>query len=265
MLKNLQVISILCLLVACGSDDSGNNGIDLDSLKGRAPTPTITETTAENGDAIGINSKITSTILNGSDIEFSLLAGRDAFVAVCLTDTADNLYLHISGGAVDKRGTNINSKKMIIFKAEAFQVYSLGITSSNYEGQFDLKVVEATRVTLGLKDNELLSRLAFNGTYYCGDGRKSMFSYESFLVINFVDGYWGVLGTTPTESFATVDDNNFTLNASGQQFGNEYSYVTSLALNPSNGAIVGTDKRKDSYLDNDACESTSSFEGQILL
>jgi len=276
MLKNIQIVLCTLALVACGSgsDDKKTLDINLDQLKGSDVNPSLTNETASDGGQVNLNTRVTSDISENSSTDFTFTAPSSKWIAVFLTSDAEDLDLSVVGvdDPVSEDSNGLDSNEVVIFKAEEGQTYDIGISSYVGKGTFELTIVEATRASLGLSDNEFLYRLEYDESGTCDNGTSDNWNYNTFPIINFVDGYLENIRSSEQFNFSKVNGNTVTLSGSGQSSGDDYSYEytysTTLTVSTSDGSLTGSETYEDSdtYNGNTVnCEYSSDLIGELLL
>jgi hypothetical protein len=280
-MRNGILVALLSLgLMACGGEsDSETHAIDAElsaGIKGIEAQPTLANAEISEGDRASLNTNYTGSVLEDSSVDFSFTLAETKQVAFILSSGAADLDLSINGNGDYLTSTYNDSNELIIFDAQAGEVYSVVVRAWGGGGEFELKFVEANRSSIGLKINEYLVNLESTDTRNCIEDGVEEDEYtdteSSYAVINWSAGYIGDhLGNERT-SFSSVDGNAFTINASyssSEGIHSGSSQVTfALSTNFTTGAITGSSIGSFEYSDGNesgSCTYTSVETGQVIL
>ncbi len=274
MLQKIQIVACALLLSACGSESEQNKGIDInfDALKGSSANPTITPTTAADGDSINLNTRVTGTITEGGIVGFTFSAPASQYVFVSLTSSAEDLDLSVYGGLVDEYSAGMDSNEIVVFPTQQDQSYTVDVESWVGAGDFEVTLAEATRATLGLSYDEYLYRLTYNETGSCDNGSDYSDVYDVSVIVNFVDGYFEFLDSPIRFPFTAVSGNSFTLSGNGEDredgYVYKYAYKTQLSVNPEDATLSGSETYSNEETGGGmttACNYASVLAGELLL
>lgn len=280
-MKNGILISVLAAcLVACGGD-SGNETPTINTefsagIKGIEAQPTLTNADIAEGDRANLNTNYTGNILEDSSVRFSFTLPEDKQILLVLSSAAIDLDLSVSGSGHRSASSDEGSNELLIFDAQAGVTYYVRVQAWEGSGEFQLKLVEANRSSVGLANNEYLVQLESVNTMKCiEDGVEQEEFTDTEMtegVINWSSGYIGDnLGNNRT-SFGTVDGNTFT--TSGNHSYSEDGYSGSsqgtltLSTDFTTGEITGSSIGSYEYSgdgETGNCTYTSIETGRIVL
>lgn len=280
-MKNGICISLLSLaLIACGGEsDSKTHTISTKfsaGIKGLEAEPTLVAGTISEGDIASLNTNYTGNVLEDSEVKFSFTLTENKQVALVLSSGASNLDLTVRGNNITLDSFYDDSNELIVFDALAGESYTITVEAWEDAGEFQLKLVEANRSSIGLKSNEYLVNLESIDTNKCVEDGVDKEAYtntdSTYVIINWAEGYVSdSLGNERT-SFSSVDGNTFTIDASysASESGNSSSSQLTLILATdfTTGVITGTGRGSFEFSEPgevSRCNYTSVESGLIIL
>jgi hypothetical protein len=243
-MKNEVLVSLLVFgLVACGGESNKNNESDFgdfsSGIKGVEEQPSLTNEDVSEGDSLGLNTIHHGNIEHESNLQFDFIAEQHVRIAVVLSSEDENLNLSVTGNG--DSGTYVNhindlklystlagSSELIVFDAMAGEGFFIKINSysgiydsNSLNSDFQLKIVEANRASVGLSVNEYLVGITSIGNTYCGPYDEfdpgSDYSETGLFIINWQAGYIANSDGSNRNSFDSITDNTFTYSSSYSQ------------------------------------------------
>lgn len=280
-MKNGFLISLLVLgLAACGGESgSGNPTIKTEfsaGIKGMEAQPALTDATISEGDSASLNTNYTGNVLEDSEINFSFTLTENKLVALVLSSGVSNLDLSVRGNNINLDSFYDDSNELIVFDALAGESYSVAVEAWVGAGEFQLKLVEANRSSVGLADNEYLVKLDSIDTLKCLENGIEQDEYNdndtSLLIINWSAGYVGDASTDDKTSFSSVDGNAFTARESYSESEDDFSITSqstlTLLTDFTTGVTTGSLHGSYEYTRGDKtdnCTFTNVETGQVIL
>lgn len=281
-MKNGILVSLLALgLAACGGEsESQAPALSINTelsagIKGMEMEPILTDDEINSGDSAILNTNYRGYIIDGSSVRFGFTLAEDKLVALVLSSGAIDLNLLVSGNGTNFDSDMDQSNELIVVNAIAGENYSVTIESYEGGGEFQLKLVEANRSSMGMSGDEHLVRLDFMETGSCiingVESPEQSDSYSIYLAVNWSGGYVDIPGSGGRESFSSVDGNVFTVKPGYSDSGRGWSESsqTSIIISTdfTTGAITGSASGNYDYTENDYtehCITTSSFTGNVI-
>jgi hypothetical protein len=297
MKKEISISLLALSLAACGgSSSSDNKSIDSNlqvinkdfpsSIKGKQDEPTLTTNDVTEGDSIDLNSKVSGTVLATSPTESTHLTFSipdNQLIALVLSSSSNSLDINAVTLPVHSNTLDLESSenKALIWNAVAGQSYQVEIENdtdvNSNDVNFQLKLVEANRSSLGLSTNEYVVRYNNSGTLVCVDksGARTEETYTArhTVIFNWKEGYIKALLGTEKRKFSAVNDDSFSIiytdseTEEGEIF--NYSYNLRYTTNFETGEITGTVKNTDSTTKEgvvtENCTETLTTTGNVIL
>lgn len=270
-MKLLMLVLLVPILVACGGSSSDSQvGLDVtlgDGVRGVEQMPALASVTAEDGDSLVINSRISGVIGSEANIDFYYTPPQNTLVALVLTGTALDLDISISGTELTKFSLGDNSNEAIVFNAVANQEYVISMVSWLDGGDYELTVVEGNRASLGLGADEYYVELLLTGSETCNGETYEASGYVDSL-FNFDKGYVTDTSGLDKVAFDSVSGNTFVKDTSYNEGGNSGVGETRFTISPEDGGVTGTSVGSYSFVFSGElvnCSYSNVLSGEILL
>lgn len=289
-MKNGILISTLVVcLTACGGDsdsdspplNTGNDSptvyTDFSSdLKGVEEQPALANAVISEGDSASLNTIYTGNVLESSSVEFSFTLEENKQVALILSSGVTDLDLTVSGnGEYFYTGLD-TSNEVVVFGAEVGINYRVEVESNEGAGEFQLKLVEANRSSVGMvngeylvrSDNVIKQKCTVNGI------EKDEFTINdsSFEIVNWSAGYYAEAAGAERLPFSSVNGNTFTINHRFTISKESYSLSAQInrifSANFITGEISSSSNSSSEYTRGEEerlCNSVSSATGNVIL
>lgn len=275
-------ISLLALsLAACGGDSSNESGKSINKdfssgIQGSSIEPTLTTFTVSDGDTVSLNTTLTGSVVEDGKVRLSFTPTEAKTVALVLSSTIKDLGLAVSytGKSLDSSGDNSN--EALVFEVLANQQYSIKIESYEGSGDFQLKLVDANRSSLGLSKNEHIIIATYNQTQVCIEDGKTDNATSTHLVnttINWKEGYLVDLSGEGKTSFTSVQGDSFTVKKSisktneGEKASSDLTlnYTTNFETGALTGQLVSKFTHTDKEGKTEVCDVNSQIAAKVVL
>lgn len=279
-MKNGILLSFLSLgLAACGGEpDIDPPSLDAnlsDGIKGIEAQPALVNANISEGDSASLNTNYSGSVLSDGSVHFSLTLTEDTQVAIVLSSGLQDLDLAVSGNDIERSSDLNASNEIIVFDALADESYNVDVESNEGAGEFQLKIVEANRSSVGLSEDEYLVELEFYKTETCtinGDEQHYSSNETVNKIINWSEGYMSNSAGSDRLAFNSVNGTTFTVKSNHSDLGSGWNksdqFTMTLVTSFATGAITGSSSTRDDYVEFDYsehCYSTANYTGKIVL
>ena len=286
---NFKITFTLFLMLSvlgCGSESDSPKGItdDLSHLKGEEREPDITELSFSDGREVYINSQISgrfSGIGNAHTFKFNPLNSQ--LVSISIDDSSgskERIRVYVSNPELDYDESIISS---ITYGATSF----VAIAGENYEitvftdngGGYTVKIADANRETMQLKNHEFYVSLVSEGEEQCNGNTKSFKSFQLYRIFNFRDASIQT-DINQIAYYDLIDDYTIGFSSANNGRGNSSSRGGFDAssktnhwylLDPNTGYVSGERRREyvwdfdDPKYQTEDCISSVRYTGKIVL
>lgn len=280
-MNNGCLISVLtACLIACGGE-SGDEPptviTDFSSgLKGIEDQPILTNSEISEGDSANLNANYVGNILEHSSVQFSFTLDENKQVAFVLSSETQNLDLSIYGNNKSLNSELEGSSELIVVDTTIGETYTVEVASKEGSGEFQLKIVEANRSSVGLSTGEYLISFDTIDAHKCTENgyikRDRTYNYSSFEIINWSEAYIDNISRENRRSLNSVDNHSHSLiikqlasevgmNLSGQA---GLSVLTDFVTGEVIMAVNGSYEYAQGYREG-SCTYTSIATGTVIL
>jgi hypothetical protein len=280
-MKNGFLLSVLTTcLIGCGGESGDETPTEItdfsSSLKGIEDQPILTNAEISEGDNANLNINYTGNVIEHSSVQFSFTLAEDKQVAFVLSSEIQNLDLSIYGNDKSLNSEFEGSNELIVVDTTIGETYIVEVASQEGSGEFQLKIVEANRSSVGLSSGEyLISFDTFDAHKCTENGYKHsdrIYNYSSFEIINWSDGYIDDIAREDRRSLDDVHNHSHSLiikhlvsevgmNLSGQGEGSVLTdFVTGEVTMTLNGSYEYTQGYREG-----SCTYASIATGNVIL